>query len=349
MKNNIRVALAAYGMSGRVFHAPFISTHPGFELAMVLERSQRLANADYPAIVSVSDYEDILQDETIDLVVVNTPNALHYPMAKSALLAGKHVVVEKPFTPTLAEGEELIALAEKKQLLLSVYHNRCLASGYRTAKMILEKKLLGDLRSFTINIDRYRPQPGPKKWKEEQHPAAGLLYDMGVHLLDEALMLFGDPQFVAADLRVQRSSGLVNDYFSIRLDYKDFHVNLQAGLLAREAAPAYILHGEQGSYVKLTQDVQESHLLQGVSPVGDSWREEAREFWGVLHNDSGRAALPTVAGDYRDFYNNLYAALGDKSLLLTTPQRALRIMTLLERVIESGRLGCKLPVHFLVA
>jgi predicted dehydrogenase len=349
MKKPIRVALAAYGMSGRLFHAPFIHSNPDFELAAVLERTTDFACADYPYIKTLRTYDAILQDSTIDLVVVNTPNPLHYSMAKAALLAGKHVVVEKPLTPTLAEGEELIALADSQGLLLSVYHNRCFASGYCTAQQILTQKLLGELRSCTINLERYRPQPGPKKWKEEQNPAAGLLYDIGVHLLDEALMLFGEPLSVAADLRAQRSSGKVNDFFAIRLEYGDFYVSLNGSLLAREPAPAYVLHGEQGSYVKVSQDLQELRLLQGVAPELPGWADETEAQWGILHNDSGRVKFPTVAGDYQDYYRNIYAALCDKKHLLTGPQRALRILNLVELAIESDRQGRRLPVHILAA
>lgn len=341
----VRVALTAYGMSGRLFHAPFLHVNPNFELAVVLERSGNAARADYPYIASVNDYNSILRDPSIDLVVVNTPNPLHYPMAKAALLAGKHVIVEKPFTPTLAEARELIILANARGLLLSVYHNRCFASGYRTAKAIFTQDLIGELRSCTISVERFRPQPGPKKWKEEQNPAAGLLYDIGVHLLDEALMLFGEPLALAADLRVQRSRGKVNDYFAIRLDYGNFFVNLNGTLLAREPALAYVLHGEQGSYVKHTQDVQEQRLLQGISPGTLHWAEEDEQDWGILHNADGRNKFPTVTGGYQDFYQNIYASLRDSEPLMVAPERALRILELLEQVIESDRLGQKLRVH----
>lgn len=349
MNKPVRVALAAYGMSGRLFHAPFIHANPDFELVAVLERSAKQAHIDYPHIQSLRTYDELLQDSTIDLVVVNTPNALHYPMAKAALLAGKHVIVEKPFTPTQAEAEELIALAEARDLLLSVYHNRCFASGYCTAQYLLAHKLVGELRSCTINLERFRPQPGPKKWKEEHNPGAGLLYDMGVHLLDEALMLFGEPHSLSADLRVLRSHGQVNDFFAIRLEYESFHVNLNGTLLAREPAPAYIIHGEEGSYIKQSQDLQESRLLEGVTPDTPGWADESEAQWGILHNDKGRVKLPTLAGDYQDFYRNIYAAFGDRASLLTKPQRALRILKLVELVIESDRQGCRLPVHTMVA
>lgn len=345
VNNPVRVALAAYGMSGRLFHAPFLHANPDFELAAVLERSGSAARADYPYITSANDYDSILRDPGIDLVVVNTPNPLHYSMAKAALLAGKHVIVEKPFTPALAEARELITLAKARGLLLSVYHNRCFASGYRTAKVILERGLIGDLRNCTINVERFRPQPGPKKWKEEQNPAAGLLYDIGVHLLDEALQLFGEPLSLAADLRIQRSNGKVHDYFAIRLDYGSFFVNLNGTLLAREPAPAYVLHGEQGSYVKHAQDIQEQRLLQGISPAESRWAEENEQDWGILHNADGRNKFPTIAGSYEDFYQNIYANLNDSAPLIITPDHALRVLELLEQVIESDRLGQTLKLR----
>lgn len=345
MNKKIRVALAAYGMSGRLFHAPFLQTNPDFELVKILERSRDDSRGQVPNAEIVRDYEDILQDESIDLVVVNTPNPFHYDMARAALRTGKHVVLEKPITPTVAEGQDLIKLATEQGLMLSVYHNRRFASGYLTAKKILAEKSLGELKSFTVNLDRYRPEPGPKKWKEEQNPGAGLLYDIGIHLLDEALLLFGLPMTITADLRIQRARSAVNDYFSIRLDYPGFHVSLNASLLARIPAPAYIIHGDAGSYVKHTQDVQESRLLAGVIPLGD-WAEESAESWGTLCNQHGEQRYPTETGDYQSFYRNIHAHLSDRGPLLTPAQQAVNALKMIDLVLESHQQQRTLSVRF---
>lgn len=347
MPKKFRVALAAYGMSGRLFHAPFLQAHPGFELTKILERHRHDSHAQIPEAEIVRHYDAILNDPSIDLVVVNTPNALHYEMTRAALLAGKHVVVEKPFTPGVKEGEELIELAVRQGRMLSVYHNRRFASGYLTTKKMFAEGVLGELKSLAINHDRYRPEPGPKKWKEDVNPAAGLLYDIGIHLIDESLQLFGLPDFVSADLRVQRQHGKVNDYFSIRLDYPGFHVSLNASLLARMPAPAYVIHGDKGSYIKQGQDVQESRLLAGVLPSEAHWADEDESVWGILHNNQGEQKYPTVNGNYADFYRNIYAHLCASAPLLIPAGHALTALKMIDLVQQSHQQQRALPVHFL--
>lgn len=337
MTQRINVALASYGMSGRVFHAPFLEAHPYLHLTKILERSKSDSAARYPNARICRNFSDLLTDPDIDLIVVNTPNALHYPMAKAALEAGKHVVVEKPFTTTVDEGRELIALAREKQLILSVYHNRRLQSGIKTARKLLAENAVGELRSYEMTIDRFRPQPGPKKWKEETNPGAGLLYDLGSHLIDEALTLFGLPQSVSADLRIERPQGQVCDYFRVCLDYGAFKAVLKGSMLAREPAPAYVIHGTQGSYVKYAQDVQEARLAEGVIPNTPHWADEDQTIWGVLHNDQGRHPYPSVAGSYQDYYNNIYRHLTEDEPLLVSADQALVVVGMIAVAERSAR------------
>ncbi len=345
MSRVIKVALASYGMSGRIFHAPFLDSHPGFDLSLILERSKNESRQRYPHCRIAREYTEILNDPTVDLVVVNTPNPLHFSMAKAALLAGKHVVVEKPFTTTVAEGRELISVARESKRMLSVYHNRRLQSGFKTVQKLLADQLLGRLNTCEITIDRYRPQPGPKKWKEEKNPGAGLLYDLGSHLLDEALMHFGTPQSLCADLRIEREAGQVCDYFNIRLNYahggNNFKVILKASMLAREPAPAYVLHGTEGSWVKHAPDRQEERLDAGVLPVepgptGECTEEDESD-WGILHTDSGRHRFPSIAGSYQDYYDNIYRHLIEgEGALAVSPEQALRVVELIEQVEHSA-------------
>lgn len=346
MNKKFRVALAAFGMSGRLFHAPFLRAHPGFELVKILERQRNDAHEDYPEVEIVRSFDAILQDSDIDIVVVNTPNALHVEMTRAALMAGKHVVVEKPFTPTAAEGQELVRLAAERGLVVSVYHNRCFASGYQTAKKLLAEKSVGKLKSLTMNLERYRPEPGPKKWKEEDNPAAGLLYDIGVHLFDESLQLFGVPESITADLRIQRDNGKVNDFFAIRLDYSEHFVNLNASLLARQPAPAYIIHGDKGSYVKQSPDIQEKLLIAGVQPSSSNWAEENESLWGILSTATGEEKYPTVSGNYMNFYHQLYQHLRDNSPLPVSLSHALRTIEMIELAILSAQKKCTLPCKF---
>lgn len=336
MANNISVALASYGMSGRIFHAPFLQAHPNFQLKLILERSKNDSAARYPDAQIVRSYEQILDDPGVDLIVVNTPNPLHYPMAKAALEAGKHVVVEKPFTTTVEEGRALIALAQQRGLMLSVYHNRRLQSGIKTARRLLEEQQLGALKSYEMSVERFRPQLGPKKWKEEPNPGAGLLYDLGSHMLDEALVLFGWPQAVCADLRAERSGGAVCDYYHVRLDYPSHKVIARASMLAREPAPAYVLHGDGGSYVKYAQDIQEQLLAEGANPAQPGWSEEPESHWGILHNETGRRAYRTEPGSYQGYYGNIFAHLNSGEPLLVEPEQALRVIELIGIVQRSA-------------
>lgn len=336
MDKIIKVALASYGLSGRIFHAPFLQAHPNFDLKLILERTKNESAERYPHAQIVRSYDEILQNPDIDLVVVNTPNPLHYSMAKGALTAGKYVVVEKPFTTTVDEGRELIALAREKGLMLSVYHNRRLQSGIKTAKRLLAEQQLGELKTYQMTVDRYRPQLGPKKWKEEPNPGAGLLYDLGSHMLDESLVLFGWPEAVCADLRAERSAGTVCDYYHVRLDYPGHKVIAQASMLAREPAPAYVIHGDQGSYVKHVQDIQEHLLGEGADPSVPGWSDEPEASWGLLHNDQGRRTYPTVPGSYQDYYDNIYRHLAAGEPLLVEPEQALRVIELVDVVQRSA-------------
>ena len=337
MSKPLNIALASYGMSGKVFHAPLIAAHPNLKLAAVLQRSSNTAQERYPEAHIARSFAELIGNPTIDIVGVNTPNALHYPMSRDALRAGKHVVLEKPFTATIDEGRELIELAEQLGLMLTVFHNRRLQSGFNTAQKILHEKRLGKINTFAVTIDRFRPAPGPKKWKEEPGPGAGLLYDLGSHLLDECLILFGLPQSVYADLRIERDGAKTCDYFDVRLDYPGHKCLLKASMLAREPAPAYVIHGDQGSYLKPLGDVQEARLAAGMVPQGANWADEAPHEWGHIHTDKGREAYPTVAGNYPLFYDNVYRHVVHGDTLLVQAEQALVTVGMIEVVERSAR------------
>jgi scyllo-inositol 2-dehydrogenase (NADP+) len=330
MKKVINTALASYGMSGEVFHAPALLCNPNFTITKVLERSKDKSKDKIPSAQIVRDYDDILNDKSIDLVVVNTPNHLHFSMAKAALQHGKHVVLEKPITNTVAEAEELIALAKNKGLILAPYHNRRLESGHKTVKEVLDKKLLGNIKLFETRIDRWRPGIGPKKWKEEPNPGAGLFYDLGPHLIDEALVFFGKPKTISADLRIQREGGMVDDYFHIILEFDGVKAELKSGLIAREAAPWYTVHGDQGSFIKYGLDPQEKLLMRGALPNSKEWGMESEDSWGILHNDSGRHKYPSLPGAYQYFYENLAEVISKGKKLLIQPEEAREVIRLIE-------------------
>jgi scyllo-inositol 2-dehydrogenase (NADP+) len=272
--NPIKTALCSFGMSGRLFHAPFVHLNPGFILQGAWERTKKDIHNFYPEAVSYDTYEALLADENVDLVIVNTPNVTHYDFAKKALSAGKHVVVEKPFTVTVKEGEEVIALAKEKNKVISVYQNRRYDSDYKTVKKVLDEKLLGDLVEIEIHYDRYVKELSYKTHKEVAVQGTGSLYDLGSHLIDQALQLFGWPQSVFADIRIVRPISKVDDNFELILYYPALRVRLRATYLALEPIPGYVLHGTNGSFLKPKTNIQEVALLAKKLPEGDDWGKE---------------------------------------------------------------------------
>ena len=297
----IKTALLSFGMSGRVFHAPFLHLNPGFELYAIWEREKSLSKALYPYVRVYRSFEEILQDEAIELVVVNTPNYTHYEYAKLALEAGKHVIVEKPFTVTSAEADELIRLAAMKGLKLSSYQSRRFDSDFRTVRRVVESGVLGKIVEAEIHYDRFSPALSPKVHKETPGPGRGLLYDLGSHLIDQVLQLWGEPQFVFADLFIIRDHSLVDDYMEVLLFYPGMRVRVKSSYLVREALPAYSVYGHNGTFLKSRADVQEKNLLAGQLPEGADWGIEPESERGLLHTEIDgkvvRELVPTERGD----------------------------------------------------
>ncbi len=327
-------------MSGWVFHAPFIAINPGFELYGVWERTKNLAEAKYPTVKTFRSLEEILADDSIELVVINTPNATHYEYTKKALMAGKHVVVEKPFTVTVAEGEELIALAKEKNKLITVYQNRRFDSDYRTVKKIVDEKLLGDIVEAEIHYDRFKEEPGPKLHKEIPGPGTGLLYDLGSHLIDQVLQFFGMPDAVFADIAIMRKLSKVDDYMELLMYYPGLRVRVKSSYVVREALPSYAFHGTKGSFIKARTDVQEVMLQASEVPGGTNWGVEPDSEKGLLHTIKDgkiiREYVPSVRGNYGDFYDQLYKAIRENGPLPVTAEQGLNIIRVIEKAYESN-------------
>jgi predicted dehydrogenase len=296
-----------------VFHAPFLNVLPGFELYGVWERSKRLAQEKYPQVKTFRSLDDLLADEKIELVIVNTPNYTHYEYAKLALEAGKHVVVEKPFTVMVNEGEELIQLAKEKGVMLSVYQNRRFDSDFRTIRKVVSEGLLGDIVEAEFHFDRFREDLSPKQHKEVPGPGTGALYDLGSHLVDQALQLFGFPEAIFADIRIVRPVSKVDDYFEVLLYYPSLRVRLHSSYLVKEALPGYILHGSKGSFIKAKTDVQETDLQAGKIPCGPDWGKEPDSERGLLHIDRKgedvKEYLVSLQGNYGDYFEGVYEAI----------------------------------------
>ena len=268
----ISTAVISYGISARTFHIPFITTHPGYSLDVILERSGDSAKEKFPHLTIAKTYEEVLNNEKIQLIVIASPNTTHFPFAKAALLAGKNVVVEKPFTNTSSEAMELVELSKKTGKVCAVYHNRRYVADFLTMKSVLDQGLLGEPMEFFAHYDRYRPDPRTYGlWREEQLPGSGVFYDLGPHLIDQALVLFGQPNFITADIRKMKSYSKVDDFFDVKLEYKNLIVTLHSSMLVREMGPRYMIHGTQGSFIKNGEDPQDDLLKAGVLPTGEDW------------------------------------------------------------------------------
>jgi predicted dehydrogenase len=298
----VNTALLSFGMSGLVFHAPFLHTNPRFRFYGVWERSKNNAAEHYPDVKTFRTLESMLADEAIELVVVNTPNATHYDYTRAALESGKHVIVEKPFTVTRQEGEDLARMASEKGRMLSVYHNRRFDSDYKAVKKVVDEGALGDIVEAEFHFDRFKQDLSPKVHKEVPGKGTGALYDLGSHLVDQALQLFGLPEQVFADLRIIRPSSQVDDYFEVLLYYPHFRVRLRSSYLVREPLPAYILHGTRGSFIKAKTDVQETDLQAGKLPGTAGWGREPEGEQGLLHTERDgkiiRERVSSAPGNY---------------------------------------------------
>ncbi|MBO9203970.1 MULTISPECIES: oxidoreductase [Niastella] len=349
----IKVGLVGFGISAKVFHAPFITTNNNYQLVAVVERNKQESKQLYPFVQVVKDFSALLQNEEIDLVVITTPNETHFPYAKAALEAGKHVVLEKPVTNTSKEALQLLEIANSNSKILSVYQNRRYVSDFFTIREILDKKLLGEVHTFEGHYDRYRAEARPQAWRENVLPGSGILFDLGPHLLDQVLYLFGMPQTITADIRKQRPHAKVDDYFDLRLDYGFLKVILQAGMLVREPGPRYLIHGTKGSFVKSGEDPQEALLRAGELPVGENWGKEKEEFYGTLHTEIKgqliRGPFPSFRGDYAAYYYNLYESLVNGRPVQERIEHGYNTIRLIELAFESHQKQCTIPCTGLLA
>ncbi|HEY5369458.1 MAG TPA: Gfo/Idh/MocA family oxidoreductase [Hanamia sp.] len=336
----INTALCSFGMSGWVFHAPFIQVNPGFKFYAVWERTKDLAKEKYSEVKTYRILDEMLADDLVELVVVNTPNYTHYEYTKKALEAGKHVIVEKPFTITTEEGEELIALAKKQNKKLSVFQNRRYDSDYKTCKKILEQNLLGDLVEVEIHFDRYKEVPGQKVHKETPGPGTGSVFDLGSHLIDQALQLFGMPKKIFADIQAMRPVSKVDDYFELLLYYEKMRVRLKSSYVVREPLPGYIFHGLKGSFIKPKTDVQEEMLQAGKVPDNKDWGTEPESERGLLHTEKDgkeiREYITSEQGNYGEYYDGIYEAIRNGKPLPVSAEEGLDVIKIIEEAYESN-------------
>jgi scyllo-inositol 2-dehydrogenase (NADP+) len=339
----IQTAIIGYGLSGQVFHGAIMETLDEFLVHSIVTtdpEKMALAKRQHPTAQVVSDPEVVFADQDIELVIISTPNTYHHPLAKKALLAGKHVIVEKPFTISTEEAEDLLQTASQANRFLDVYHNRRFDSDFMTVRQIISGGELGEIRLFESAYDRFRPDLSTTSWREKELPGSGILYDLGAHLIDQALSLFGLPMSLYADVQSLRG-GSVDDYFEIMMDYPKMKATLISRPLIKEQLPRFAVHGTKGSFVKYGLDVQEDELRAGKRRTGSAWGEEPQNQWGVLNTTTRRVIYPSMPGDYHAFYRAVHAHIVKGTPMPITSQDGYNVIRIIELAIASSRSGCK--------
>jgi len=344
----INVGLIGFGLAGRSFHAPVISAVPGLRLAAILQRTGSEAAAAYPDKQIVRSLDELLAIPDIRLIVIATPNETHAPFARASLVAGRDVVVDKPFATSYEEAADLVQFAQKSGRFLTVYQNRRYDGDFQAIRKLVADGTLGRIVRFETNYDRFRPNLKPNAWREQQVPGAGILFDIGPHLIDHAMVLFGLPEAVTADIRVERESGLADDAFDIMFYYPNsMRAVLSSNILAATQRPRFLLFGTKGAFLKQTFDPQEMNLRRGQIPKDAPWGAEPEENWGLLTLSDGtnttQRRIPSATGDYRDYYANVRdVLLGEAQPAVTLPY-ALNVMRALELSRESNARHCTIP------
>lgn len=341
------VGVVGYGpnSASQTFHVPLIGAEPRFTLEAVSTLMPEVVKPLLPGINVVTEVDDVINNPHVELVVIATPNAWHYQYAKQALAAGKHVVVEKPLCITVKETDELIALAKSKNLILTQFHNRRWDAGFLTVQKLIAENRCGELAVYEANYDRWAPEV-PVNWREEKKPGAGALFDLGVHLLDQTLALFGRPEAVTATIRAQRDGAAVDDYFSLQLDYGRLQAVLRASFLAASPGPRYKLSGSRGAYVKAgaaIQDPQAGMLAAGQRPGEPGWGEDRPEDYGFFTDGQTRETIPTVPGSYQSFYAGLADAILEDSQPPVPVEDARDILAIIEAAFRSESEGRRIP------
>jgi scyllo-inositol 2-dehydrogenase (NADP+) len=342
MNRKIVTGIASFGMAGKVFHAPLLTSHEGFHLKTIVERTKNEASTLYPEVGIVKSFDALLLDPEIELVIVNTPDNTHYDLALKAINAGKNVIVEKPFTQSPEHAYALIEAARQKGVMLSVFQNRRWDGDFLTVQQIIQQNLLGKLVEFESHFDRYRNFIQGGTWKEKADSGTGTLYNLGSHLIDQAVVLFGTPDAVDAEIRILRPGGEVDDCFDIRLSYNYIKVTLKASYLVREPGPKYTLHGVAGSFVKSGLDVQEDALKAGGIPGSPGWGTEPEQSWGTLNTDIDdlhfKGKIETLPGNYLAFYDNIYDHIVKGKPLAVKSEQAAETIKIIQAVYSSNEL-----------
>jgi predicted dehydrogenase len=345
MLTQINVGLIGAGSGARVFHIPVIQFVPELRLKTVVDRHGDRSYG--PGVEVVRDAATLLEDNAIDLVVIATPNTSHFDLARQSLIAKKHVVVDKPFTTTSGQARKLIDLAQAHKRIISVHQNRRWDGDFLTVRKLLSAKLLGRLVEYESHYDRFRNYLRPGAWREAAGEGTGILFDLGAHLIDQAQVLFGLPQMITADIRIQRENGKADDNFELMLHYDQLKVTLKSGMLVREPGPRFILHGVEGSFIKQGMDPQEEALKRGLTPAEPNWGQEPIVQWGKLNTQFGdlhvEGQVETLAGCYQAFYQNIAGVIMGREELAVKPEEAMNTIRIIELAFQSSEQRRTIP------
>ncbi len=332
----LNVGIVGFGLSGQVFHAPFINVNPNFNLHTIVTTG-KLAATKYPYIKTTSSVDELLEDPEIDLVIICSPNTLHFSHASAALKAGKHVIVEKPFTVNSQEAHSLIEIARNTGKLLFPFHNRRWDSDFITLKHIINEGYLGKVLEYESRFDRFTPEITRAAWRYQQEAGGGTLFDLGIHLIDQAVSVFGAPEGVFCRLFNQREGSVTDDSFDLKLIYPELNVTLKAGVFVKEPGPRFLVHGTSGSFVKYGLDTQEATLRKGKKPGSAGFGTEPVKQRGILNSSSYgkefRGRYETFTGNYMAFFDNVYSAVASEADAIIKPADALLNI----RIIEAAR------------
>ena len=342
----LKVGVIGFGLAGRVFHAQVIRATDGLELACILERHGSAAQEKYPDVRVARTLEELLEDREIRLCVIATPNRTHFDLAQRCMLAGRDVVVDKPLAVSSQEAAELIRIAEANGRILSVFQNRRWDGDFLTVKKLLASARLGRVVEYESNWDRFRPLPRKGIWRESAEPGSGVLLDLGSHLIDQAMALFGAPRAIAADVRIERDGAQADDAFDVRMHYAGFDVTLRTSLLACAPRPRFRIFGTQGSFVSERLDSQEARLRRGETPDRPEWGIEPESEWGNLYTPSGDSIkaekVKMEMGDFRGYYANIRDAILKGAQLEVPARDGLRTLRVTELARSSSEQRCTL-------
>ncbi len=343
----IKTGIVAFGKAARIFHAPVLNYLPQFNLAKVVERHNNESQKFYPEVEVIRSTDALLEDPDLDLVVITTPNDSHFSLARQCLEAGKHVVVDKPFTTSSDDARKLIELAKDKGKLVNAFQSRRWDGDFKTLNKLAKQDLLGGLVELESRYDRFRNYQKPNAWREKAGEGTGVFFDLGPHLIDQALVLFGFPESISADIRIQRDGGMADDHFEVILDYGTVKVSLRGGMLVRSRTHRFLLHGTNGSFIKYGMDPQEEALIAGGSPADPGWGVESEEQWGLLDTSYKglhiKGRIETETGGYQEYYENIAEVLQEEALPAVTEDQMIATIRIIELAHQSSREKRVLP------